>query len=83
MHKLSVKGLGLASGVLWGVGLFLWTLVVSLASLDWGRSSLQLVADIYPYFDISVGGAFLGLVFGFIDGWICGSLLAWLYNKFS
>ncbi len=81
--KISVKGLALSMGILWGACLFLWTLLVALLGLEWGSSILQLLVGFYPWFDITVGGAFVGLVAGFIDGALGGALLAWLYNKFA
>lgn len=81
--KLSVKGLALSLGILWGVCLFFWTLLVALLGLEWGSNMLQLFVGFYPWYDITVGGAFIGLVAGFIDGAIGGALLAWLYNKLT
>lgn len=78
--KLSVKALGLAGGTMWGVSLFLWTLLLSLTTVTWGTELLSLLGGLYPYYGISVTGAFAGLVVGFIDGFLCGAILAWLYN---
>lgn len=78
--KLSVKALGLAGGIMWGVSLFLWTLLLSLTTVTWGTDMLSLMVGFYPYYSISVAGAFAGLVLGFIDGFLCGAILAWLYN---
>lgn len=77
--KLSVKGLGLAGGILWGVSLFLWTLIAS-SVLAWGKPVLDLLVSVYPYYTVSVTGAFVGLVMGFIDGFVGCALFAWLYN---
>lgn len=78
--KLSVKAFGLAGGIMWGVSLFLWTLLLSLTTVTWGSDLLSLLSGVYPYYDISVAGAFAGLVVGFIDGFVCGAIFAWLYN---
>ena len=52
----------------WFGGLTLWNL---------------LLADVYGSFGYvrSVGGAFLGAVYGFIDTFIGAFVLAWIYNK--
>jgi len=34
-------------------------------------------------FIYTVGGAFVGLIWGFVDGLIVGAIFAWLYNKIS
>lgn len=81
--KFSVKGLGLALGVLWGVCLFVWTLVIALTTVTWGKPMLDFLVGFYPYYELSVTGAFVGLVAGFVDGFVGGALVAWLYNLFS
>ncbi len=81
--KLSIKGLALAFGISWGVGLFLWTLLNAVTDIQWGVDALDIMAGIYPYFEVTVPGAFVGLVAGFVDGLIGGALIAWLYNKFA
>lgn len=72
----------MAGGILWGVSLFLWTLAAA-SSLGWGKELLNLLVGVYPYYTISVSGAFIGLVVGFIDCAIGCALFAWLYNFFS
>lgn len=81
--KLSVKGLALSFGVLWGLCIFIMTLV-ALYFNGYGQVFLDSTAGaFYPYYDTSLQGAFIGLVAGFVDGVIGGALVAWLYNKFS
>lgn len=79
--KLNAWGLGLAGGILWAAALFITTWI----SLFTGYASLWLTVmmDMYPGFDISVPGSFIGLAYGFIDGFIGLFLLAWLYNHFT
>ncbi len=81
--KLSIKGLALAFGMSWGACLFLWTLLNAVTDIQWGVDALDLMAGMYPYFEVTVPGAFVGLVAGFVDGLIGGALIAWLYNKFT
>lgn len=78
--KLSKKALGLASGILWGVMVFLATIYVLIKG---GGNTLALLQQFYLGYDISVGGAFIGLIWGFIDGFICGWVFGLLYNAFS
>lgn len=79
--KLSIKALALSMGILWSVCLFLWTLLNALTDVQWGVGMLQLLVGMYPWYEITVPGAFVGLIAGFIDGAVGGALLAWLYNK--
>lgn len=80
--KLSVKGLALAGGLLWSVLFFIWTLLA--AYTGYGEGGLEAFwVGIYPWYTVSVQGAFIGLGWAFMDGLVCGAILAWLYNKFS
>lgn len=81
--KLSVKGLAFAAGVFWGVSLGVWTLVLSLTDITYGKALLELLVGTYPYYEISTFGALIGAIAGFIDGAVCGAIFAWLYNVFS
>lgn len=77
--KLSVKGLGLTMGLLWGVGLCLMTLVATYSGYMAPQLELLLVG-VYPWYDVSLVGAFIGLGEGFVDGLIGGVVFAWVYN---
>ena len=81
--KFSVKGLALASGILWGVAM----LGMGLANLIWanyGRQFLQTMASAYPGYHAtrSVAEVIVGTLYGFVDGLIAGAVFAWLYNQF-
>jgi hypothetical protein len=78
---LNATKLGLAGGIAWGVCLFLTTLLS--VWTGYGKAFLEMVSSLYPWFGISIGGAFLGLIEGFIDGFVCLFVLAWLYNRFN
>jgi hypothetical protein len=75
--KLRVRALGLAVGTVWGLGLFVATLIAVVRGA--GHTLVLLKAYYYGY-DVSIGGAFCGLLWGFLDGFIIGALIAWCYN---
>jgi len=79
--KLKPLALGLAFGVFWGVMMCAMTLI----SVYTGYAGLFLEAftQIYPGFTVSLGGSALVLVYGFMDGFVFGAGVAWLYNRFS
>jgi len=82
--KLSIKGLALASGILWGVAI----LGMGLAELIWrpyGQQFLQLIASVYPGYHAtrSIGEVIVGTLYGFVDGLVGGAVFAWLYNQFA
>lgn len=76
---LDPKRLGVAGGILWGAVMFICTLLALFTG--YSREFLQLMATVYPGYDISWGGAFIGLLYGFVDAFIGLYILAWLYNK--
>jgi hypothetical protein len=75
--KLNVKQFALASGTLWGLGLFVVTLVA--AARDIGNNLSHLSA-IFPGYDVTYLGSAIGLVYGFISGAISGGLFSVMYN---
>ena len=79
--KLNVKALALAGGIAWDLAVFLLTIWYLIFGFD--GHTLQKIHHVYLGYSVSIGGAFIGLVWGFIDGLIGGALVAWLYNKFT
>jgi hypothetical protein len=79
--KLDIRAMALAAGLLWGGALCfatLWLIV-----LGYEGTLLRQLDHFYLGYTVSVVGAFVGLVYGFVDGAIGGALLAWLYNRFA
>jgi len=82
--KLSIKGLAVASAILWGVAM----LGMGLANLIWanyGQQFLQTMASAYPGYHAtrSVAEVIVGTLYGAVDGFIAGAIFAWLYNQFA
>ncbi|MFB0516878.1 MAG: bacteriophage holin [Candidatus Neomarinimicrobiota bacterium] len=78
--KLSVKALGLAAGIVWALAIFLLTYWFLLFGYE--GEMLSRLSNIYLGYSVTWYGGFIGLVWGFVDGFIGGALLACLYNKF-
>ncbi|NGX57143.1 MAG: hypothetical protein K940chlam3_00026 [Chlamydiae bacterium] len=78
--ELNAKAFGLAGGILWGVSMFIMTWL-SLWT-GYGALFLDAMMGIYPGFEISPVGSFIGLAYGFIDGVVGLFILGWLYNRF-
>ena len=77
---MNVKGFALTAAILWGLSVFLLTLI----SLWHGRGGhLGLLSLVYIGFTVSYVGSLVGLVYGFLDGLIAGALFAWLYNHLA
>lgn len=78
---LNPARLGLSGGILWALCMFICTII----SIYTGYASdfFNIIAGVYPGYSISWPGAFIGLAYGFADGFIGLFLLAWIYNKLS
>ncbi|MFV1958767.1 MAG: bacteriophage holin [Planctomycetota bacterium] len=78
--RLSVKALALAGGVLWAA----CVLAVGVAhrfAPDYGTDFLKMVASIYPGYEVAgLKSVAVGTVYAFVDGFVGGAVLAWLYN---
>ncbi len=84
--QLSIKALTIAGGIFWGVTLF-WEVLIGGAlgiSTLWTSPEIaKLVTSIYPGVTLTIGGAFLALIWGLACGAFCGGIFGWLYNRFS
>ena len=78
--KLNVKALALAAGIIWGALIFIITFWFLIFGYSGGQ--LGLLSCIYFGYSVTWYGAFIGLVYGFVDGLVCGAVFAWVYNKF-
>jgi len=76
--KLHTTAAALSVGLFWGVVLFLWTLIS--VQNGYGKEVLDLIATIYPSYEVTSQGAVLGLFWGFLDGFIATFIVVWLYN---
>jgi hypothetical protein len=82
MMKLKPVALGTSLGILWGGALFVTTWMCNFSG--YGRAFLDGTAgSLYPGYTISPLGSFLGLGYGFIDMFIGGLLVGWIYNKIA
>lgn len=79
--QLNPLAAALAMGLLWGVSLFVWTLLSLRTGV--GAQCLELMTDIYPWYQITTVGAFWGLLWGFLDGFIGTYVVVALYNFFT
>jgi hypothetical protein len=80
MAKLSVKALGLSTGLVWAFCNLLagWT-----AMFGWGGKYVDLMSSIYIGYSASILGGIIGGVWAFLDGLIGGLLIAIVYNKLA
>lgn len=79
--KLNVKAFALTCGIIWGVGLFLFTWWIIAISGATGEPTF--IGRVYLGYSISPLGSIIGLVWASIDGLIAGAIFAWLYNRIN
>ena len=78
--KLSMMGLGLALGVFWALSM----LVLGLLSyyIDYGTTFVTAVNSLYLISEVTLGNVLISTVIAFVDGFIDGVIIAFLYNLF-
>jgi len=79
--KLHVVALGMALGVTWGIGILIFGFIATF--LNWGVEVIDILGSVYIGYESTVLGSFIGGLWGFIDAFIGGVIIAWLYNCFA
>jgi hypothetical protein len=79
MQRLNAGALGLALGIIWGVGV-LAVVVANRITGSYGANWIVTLASLYPGLSLTPVGAVIGFLWGFVDGVICGVLVGWIYN---
>ena len=79
--RISPLALGLALGVTWGVSVMLMGIVAFY--FMYGTAFVTAMGAIYVGYEASILGSIIGGFIGFVDAFIGGVVIAWLYNVFS
>ncbi len=79
-NQLHALAAALSVGLVWAVGLFIWTLCS--VRTGYGAEMLELMSTVYIGYTVTVKGAFVGLVWGFLDGFIGTFIAVKVYNFF-
>ncbi|MGE3318776.1 MAG: bacteriophage holin [Candidatus Berkiella sp.] len=77
-RKMCACCLGTAIGVTWALGVLM--LGVLVWKFNYGAAFQQVLASIYAGYAPTPKGILLGTLFALVDGFICGLLIAWIYN---
>ncbi|MDE1970609.1 MAG: bacteriophage holin [Patescibacteria group bacterium] len=80
MNTCSPKALGVALGVLWALYVFFAGIF---AMYGWGSALVALLSSFYLGYGASFAGALIGAVWAFVDGFVAGAIIAWVYNKIA
>jgi len=79
--KINTKALAISTGII--CGLFVFLLTLWFLVMGYNGNLLAKLDGVYLGYSVSWLGAFIGLIYGFVDGLIGGALLGFLYNKFA
>ncbi|WP_246225989.1 bacteriophage holin [Chelativorans xinjiangense] len=77
MNKLQPVALGIAFGILGAVYIFILGIT---AMFGWGTAMIEPITSFYIGYGASIGGAIIGAIWAFVDSFIAGAVIAWLYN---
>ncbi len=75
---LNAKNLGLSAGIIWGVGL--WIVTILSMYTGYADSLIHVLQSIYRGYSIDFLGSFIGLVYGFVDGFVALFIFGLIYN---
>jgi hypothetical protein len=73
--------LGLATGVILGLLIFMATIWLVLKGGQQVGPHLSLLSQFFWGYSVTVAGSFVGLAYGLVIGFVGGMLMAWIYNR--
>jgi hypothetical protein len=77
MNRCQPLALGIAIGVLWAI--YVGCLGIT-AMFGWGVALVTALASLYIGYGASILGAVVGAIWAFVDGFVAGIIIAWMYN---
>lgn len=77
--KLCACSFGTALGIVWGASVFL--LALSTMWFGYGASFVSGLSSVYWGYSATWLGSLIGLVWGFVDLFVAGFLVAFIYNR--
>jgi hypothetical protein len=81
--KLNARAWGVALGLLFGIGLFLATMILVIRGGSTVGPHLGLLGVFLPGYSVSTGGAFIGFIYLFVIGYLIGWLIGSVYNALA
>lgn len=81
LARLNARAWGIATGLLFGAGLFLATMFLLLKGGENVGQHLGLLSVYFPGYTVTIPGAFIGFVYGFVVGYALGRVIGAVYNR--
>ena len=78
---LNAKAVGLALGLICGLGIFLATNWLIIKGNEPIGPHLSLLSQYFLGYRVTFQGSLIGFAYGFAVGTISGALVSWIYNK--
>ncbi|MEX1012697.1 MAG: bacteriophage holin [Waddliaceae bacterium] len=75
---LNAKNLGLSFGIVWGVSV--WFVTILSMFTGYGDSFIHMMQSVYPGYSVDLLGSFIGLIYGFVDGFVGLFIFGLIYN---
>jgi len=81
--RLHARAWGVATGSLFGIGLFAATIFLVIKGGQRVGEHLGLLSVLFPGYSVTIGGAFVGFVYAFVIGYALGRTIGTVYNMFA
>ena len=81
--RLNARAWGIAVGLVFGLGLFLATMVLLMRGGPEVGAHLRLLGKLLPGYSVTVSGAFIGLIYAFVIGYAVGRIIGSVYNALA
>jgi hypothetical protein len=79
--RLNARAWGIAVGLLFGVGLFLATLLLVIRGGPEVGPHLSLLSVYFPGYRVTLAGSFIGFVYAFVLGYGLGRIVGSVYDR--
>lgn len=79
--QLKVCSFGFAMGLIWGLGILLLAWLSMWCAGGWGAGFIKVLSSVYTGYAATWVGGLIGGLWGFVDFFIFGALVAWVYNS--
>ena len=78
--RLNARAWGIAFGLLGGLGLCLATIILVIRGGENVGQHLRLLSIFFPGYRVTIAGAFIGFMYGFVAGYGIGRIIGSVYN---
>jgi hypothetical protein len=81
--RLNARAWGIATGLLFGGGLFLATIFLVIRGGPMVGQHLRLLSVFFPGYQVTWLGAIIGFVYAFVLGYALGRVIGSVYNRLA